>query len=380
MSLAKGARQLPVHHLTIRVPWHDAGWDGTVCRQPRENTSCLVLNRIAAQKDDGAEAAFAGRRLDVLREEDRPSCTEEHATFMAPVPLRRNVRHPYTESSPETHGHLQQTTFDHPAYSAALIPFRWMLKESVEGGRNDEQGIADALRLGYEPQREPTVEFMGTWVQHGDNQRVVLDTFFSAIRPEESLCFFYAKATPLSDDRRRVIVGVGRVTAVGAPTSYKVQPGAPPSALRPLIWERNVTHSIRPDFEDGFIFPYQQILELAEQDASIRPSELVAFAPDEYHDDYSYGTEHIGHDGAISSLVACAATLERIKNKVPGSWNGPLAWISRELNRLWKALGRQEGQRPRLLRRRPCVGIEDRRRTPPLCREDVPHRCISRQG
>jgi len=25
-----GARKLPAHHLTIRVPWHDAAWTGTV--------------------------------------------------------------------------------------------------------------------------------------------------------------------------------------------------------------------------------------------------------------------------------------------------------------------------------------------------------------
>ncbi len=28
--LAAGARQLPMHHVTIRVPWHDGGWTGTV--------------------------------------------------------------------------------------------------------------------------------------------------------------------------------------------------------------------------------------------------------------------------------------------------------------------------------------------------------------
>ena len=27
----RGARQLPVHHLSVRLPWHDTGWTGTVC-------------------------------------------------------------------------------------------------------------------------------------------------------------------------------------------------------------------------------------------------------------------------------------------------------------------------------------------------------------
>ncbi len=33
-----GARKLPTHHVTIRVPWHDNGWDGTVCLAPAANT------------------------------------------------------------------------------------------------------------------------------------------------------------------------------------------------------------------------------------------------------------------------------------------------------------------------------------------------------
>jgi ATP-dependent exoDNAse (exonuclease V) alpha subunit len=62
-------------------------------------------------------------------------------------------------------------------------------------------------------------------------------------------------------------------------------------------------------------------------------------APDEYHAQYSYGSEHLPHDGAIASLVALASSLGRIKDVMPGSWDAPLAWIDRELNRLWKARG-----------------------------------------
>ena len=39
--LAPDARRLPVQHLTIRVPWHDGGWAGTVCQRPPENRMSL---------------------------------------------------------------------------------------------------------------------------------------------------------------------------------------------------------------------------------------------------------------------------------------------------------------------------------------------------
>lgn len=33
----------PLRHISIRVPWHDTGWDGRVCATPRLNGSCLKL-------------------------------------------------------------------------------------------------------------------------------------------------------------------------------------------------------------------------------------------------------------------------------------------------------------------------------------------------
>lgn len=333
-----GARKLPTHHLTIRVPWHDDGWAGTVCKRPRENTSCLVLSRIGASRDDVAEERCAGQRLDVMKDEDRPPCKGERVSFMAPFPIDRKVNHPYVKTSPETHGHFEETPFRHLPYSAACVPFRWMLRGVVEGDDSGTAGLAETLQLGYVQEREPKLPFPTGWVQERDNQLVMLDTFFGAIEKQTSLCFFYAKRTPLSEDNRRVIVGVGRVLSVDAAIEYRYKVKNP--SLRCVLWERNVVHSVRPGFVDGFLFPYQELLALAEKDTSIHLEELVAFAPNDFFEQYSYGSELLAHDGAIASLVTCAATLRKIKECAPSDWiNGAIEWIDRELNRLWKARG-----------------------------------------
>ena len=57
-----GARRLPTQHLSIRVPWHDSGWNGTVCAKPSSNTACRSLARIAEYKDDAAENEVAQSR------------------------------------------------------------------------------------------------------------------------------------------------------------------------------------------------------------------------------------------------------------------------------------------------------------------------------
>lgn len=336
-SLYPGARQLPIHHITIRVPWHDAGWDGTVCARPAENTSCLILPRIGEGKHDEIEGRWAGQRLDKLSAAGFPPCIGERVSFMAPFEMIRTMRHPYTESSPATHGHLAPTRFVQPPYSAACVPFRWMLLREVEGNPRENQGLAESLKIGWSPDNEPDLRFDTSWVQERENQLNLLDTFFGALRPEESLCFFYAKRTPLSEQSRRVIVGVGRVLSIGQATEYAYTAKKP--NLRCILWERNIGHSIRPGYADGFVFPYQEVLGLAAQGEMIDLGDYVAFAPDDYFYAYSYGSELLTHDGAVASLVACAAVLHRIRGRIDGTWDKALEWIDTQLNRLWRARG-----------------------------------------
>lgn len=107
--LAPGARRLPTHHITIRVPWHDSGWAGSVCARPLENTSCLIPPRIGEGKRDEVETRCAGKRLDQIDAKYLPPCVGERVSFMAPFELQRMMRHPYAESSTETHGHFAPT-------------------------------------------------------------------------------------------------------------------------------------------------------------------------------------------------------------------------------------------------------------------------------
>jgi hypothetical protein len=167
----------------------------------------------------------------------------------------------------------------------------------------------------------------------------MLDTFFSAVQSQLSLCFFYAKRTPMVEDSGRVIIGVGRVLDVGRSTEYGYHENANNQSLRGMLWERSVVHSIRPGFTDGFLLPYQELLQRAEEDSTLQLKDYVAFAPREFFEQYSYGSELLSHDGAIASLITCAAVFTRSKKILPGPWDTCLSWIDRELNRLWMARG-----------------------------------------
>lgn len=329
-------KQLPVRHLSIRIPWHDTGWDGRVCKTPQHNGACLILTRIAENRDDQAEQARAGLSIKTLPQDQWPCCIAERSAFMADFEYIRHESHPYHEADFKSHRHFVRTPLRYPPYSAACIPYNWMFSSRLEALR-DEYGLD--IGPEYEPeiinQYEKTLDT--NWVQGRRNQLGLLDCFFDHIKPEKSLAFFYAKQVPFVDTPGRVLIGVGRVQHVCDPTEYLYSEKNPP--LRAMLWERMIQHSIRPDFKDGFLLPYHYALEFAKENPDFDPSEVVAMAPGDRFNEFSYVTEHVSHDGAIDALLACAAALRRTEVSLPGNYQGQLKWIDKRLNELWTMRG-----------------------------------------
>ena len=247
---------------------------------------------------------------------------------MASAEYERTVEHPYFGTS-DAHKQFAPTTLATPAYSAQCIPFRWMLMENSEA-------LASEHGLDFRPELEERARklmgFDAPWVQDRHNQLQMLDAFFSAVVPERSLALFYAKRTPLADDGGRVLIGIGTVAAVSTPLEYAY---SGKSELRSVLWERAVRHSIRPKMADGFLLPYHEILALTEQDPALDPADYLAVAPDDAWLDFSYASEHVSHDAAISALLRSAAAIRKCAPLVSGPWSAVEEWIDQQLNGLW---------------------------------------------
>lgn len=319
----------PLRHLSIRAPWHDDEWRGTVCRVPKLNGACLKLPRIAEQRNDDAEEAVAGKSIQDLKATQYPCCLAERSTFMAPFEYVREVRHPYAKISPKTHGHLGETPLRHPQYAAPSVPFLWMLRENMEFFR-------DTYGIDVDPAREPELQFHTDWVQDIQNQKALLDCFFAHIKPDKSLAIFYAKQVPFVEDTGRVILGIGRVKHIGKGIEYNY---TRKGGIRSMVWERCVQHSINPSFTDGFLLPYHAALEYVKDNPDFDPADLAAIAPKDRMVEFSYDSEHVTHDGAIAALLACAASLQKAKGYLSGPWDGCLNWIDERLAELWKMRG-----------------------------------------
>ena len=69
-----------MNHVSIRVPWHDNGWNGRYCLNPSCNTFCKVLSNIALNKKE-TEDVFANQEWGKLPKEEWPACYGENGGF-----------------------------------------------------------------------------------------------------------------------------------------------------------------------------------------------------------------------------------------------------------------------------------------------------------
>ncbi len=256
---------------------------------------------------------------------------------MAPFAVSRLVEHPYHATS-DAFAHYRPTSLTLPAFSAGCVPFRWMLRgEATEIAEQRDIALHDEA----EQEAREVMKFDSAWVQNVDNQRRMLDTFFSSVQPESSLAFFYAKEVAFVEDPRRVLIGVGRVTSIGPALEYDYAQAGP---SRSMIWERAVGHSIRPDGSgEGFLLPYHDAIAHAAEDPTFDPADLAVFAPDEAFHQFSYGSEHVSHDAAIGTLLNLIDGLERAEQALGVPRAAELRWAGERLGELWTMRGPYPG-------------------------------------
>jgi len=324
-----------ISHLNVRVAWHDNRWSGCVCRSPSANSFCVDLDRIREARNEQAEEAVAGQPFGTLGANELPPCIAESAAFMNDSEWWRVVEHPYQSitRAASTHGHLRPTRVEVPAYSTFAVPFLWMLRESQER-------IDDSLPVELPPDEEPP--FHSPWVFSAARQEALGQLFFGRLTEGRSLITFYTKSGhPLGDKINRLVVGIGRIDAVGPPLYYEAGSGP----VYPL-WDRIIRHSLRPDGHDGFILPYHDYLEptgdpvedarrvdlLTEIAVVPEPSHIMAF---------SYAGELSTPDITLSTLVRALESVRRIRQHgiSKGPWERREEWINAEIASAWSDRG-----------------------------------------
>ena len=333
-------------HFSFRIPWHDNGWNGTVCKEPSENYACMRLKGINQERDEALEAKCATCRLCTIEQKQAIPCIREGAAFMSPDEIKLTITHPFSSWS-DHHSHLLPTDEVIPSYAYPARPFKWLMRERfVSPGKCDRiENWALEKGVDYHPDYEPQMDNK-TWVQDGRNQKAVFDAFFSDVKPNDSLCVFYAKQVPFVEDARRVVIGIGHIKSVDSPVKYS---STNDNGMTSYAWENMVHHSIRADMRDGFLLPYAELMKYANEHDSFDISNATVFAADDYFEEFSYAAEHLSHDAVIDVILQCISCLEVVKNcHIPGNWNECIKWLNDQLTSVWEDRGAFPGFGPML--------------------------------
>lgn len=329
-------------HISIRVPWHDNGWNGTVCSEPTDNNACLRLKNIYENRNDIEECKLCGECM--VGHEDKLPCIGEGAAFMSGQEHRKITVHPYKKNNKETHGHFRETEVVYPEYSFPARPFAWMMSDRI-------QNKANIYGIDYNPAIEPQLGWKNNWVQEAANHRAIFDCFYQDIIPDKSICIAYAKQVPFIEDSRRVVVGMGFVKKIIPAVEHNHTDEKP---LRSMTWETMICHSIRENHEDGFVIPYQQMMEYAKEHPEFDMSTITVFAPDDAFEEFSYASEHVSHDAVIEVTLSCIKAFEIIQKCLDEDYSNVLAWLNARLDEVWEDRGAFPGLGPMLC----AFGIE----------------------
>jgi len=321
-------------HLSVRVPWHDSGWNGTVCKDPLGNASCILLHNIGKKRDDRYEVEHAGKSLNEL-DTRRIACVGERGTFLSSQPYPIVLEHPYRYN--KALRNLRPTTITVPAFGVHAIPYYWLLRASVAEVQR-EYDVED-----YDDEREALVDrelgFMPSWVIHGDNQKSLITRFFHDIEPR-SLVFFYAKHSPLDDFKTEghLLVGAAQIADLELPRLWETNG---PTPFPNHMWETAVSHTLRPDGTGGILLPVAQLAERHAEGDHVR--DALAWAPANGGREFIYAAEHVSHDSAIDALERLFRSAEHCRRLGLDVPHTSMEWASERIGELWTMRGPTPG-------------------------------------
>jgi exodeoxyribonuclease V alpha subunit len=176
---------MPVSHVTLRVAWHDNKWNGSICKDPENNTYCngfnsLLSERIRRRKDENIENELANKGMFLNKIDYLPPCFWSVNLF-GEKPI--NVEHD-NPAAPE----LIHINDKLPPNSILTWPFSVSFTRTKK-----EQSDSGAYPKNLEEVRIPR--------------------FSSKLHEGKSIAFMYAKfSNPITEeDQQYLVVGAGIV-------------------------------------------------------------------------------------------------------------------------------------------------------------------------
>jgi exodeoxyribonuclease V alpha subunit len=292
-------------HVSIRLFWHDSGWNGAICRDPAANVWCEAHEHVRDHKDLSAESDKAGLRVNTAGV--TPGCEMSIQAFSTD----RNTIRLWPPDWMEAQA-VQPVDIEVDKYSTGMWPYEGMWDESGGFKSNEER-------------------------------RAIAQGFFREVRRGESLAFFYVdERNPMFIDTgerspNRVLAGISRIVAIG-----DIEEWAEPDwrGETNMIWSVPFRH----DFPaDGIRFPLQGILS-AVPDPEARRDFVVALGGG-LRTDFRYGSARLSQDRAVAVVERAVGALGRLEaaSVLGHSVAAEIDWLNKVLLELWEERGPYPG-------------------------------------
>ncbi|MBU1297911.1 MAG: ATP-dependent RecD-like DNA helicase [Bacteroidetes bacterium] len=297
-------------HISIRLPWHDKGWDGCVCDKPSLNSYCkgfhsVNADRIRREKKDKTEEKIAGEQFDATWKYV-PPCTDTINVFgTKPVKHTHVPKKFIKDTSPKT------VTI--PANTSGTWPFEDMWDESGE-------------RYEAEERKENVDEFFEELNEGGN----------------AGLIFYYCNYdNPVSgDDKKYLLAGIARIKKIYPFTFWDDIPKEQKEMFGGYVWSRMVENNPA----ERLRLPYQEYLKLG-KDVKL----IAVFAEGDLSRSFKFVAHHVSDDDAISLIDKTIAAVKKIirQNYLPKPqiehWKKQLLWLADIRKECWISRGLYPG-------------------------------------
>lgn len=297
-------------HLSLRLAWHNEGWNGEMCKDPKSNIYCV--GRYSYPGDRIKEI----RKIEAIEEEGSQCFKCMKVNGAAPCAYSFNAfgSHPTAafETPPDFfRGGADGRTLDVPPNTAFVWPYEEMYRDEVKAQKGSGRMYDYDKRIEY------------------------ADKFFKALIPGSTLVFYYVnKSNPFSteDALQYVLVGISRLKKVGSFEYYdNVSDEIKKKYADGFIWQKSIT-SDYPD--QGFRIPLQKY----QQDPEIL--EKLLFVPEQNYN-FKYAARHISDDDAliyVERFLEIVKFLQEIGDQEE-NWVEREKWLQSVISELWKERG-----------------------------------------
>jgi len=297
-----------VKHLSVRIPWHDRGWDGCICNDPEKNTFCTGIFSVNANP-------IRQKRQELGEEWEEENKGKPVSELEEAAPCAQTINIYSSESATHIHKPREFLGTQIPDIKETIPPYSF---------------CTWPYDMVYEP---------GAGRREAKTAERLVDEYFAQFETDpkrrRSLVFLYLNYdNPLNaEEEKYVLVGISRAKHIGGQLKWEKMIKWKKGRYGDLVWSRVITHEY-PD--EGVRIPYQEYLN-----KGIPYDHMLFDIEEDLARRFKYVSRPLTDDDATIIIKRMIDIVEHLKSDdvVKENWDAKLLWLNSILSEAWQNRG-----------------------------------------